>query len=92
MLRNLGNILPEASCASWSEAGVLGERVLAPDYGENRMPLKPRLDRAANASRRDAWFAAVRDRCKEFLGIFGYQRVCRAVITRPREPREAGHV
>ncbi|HPO72720.1 MAG TPA: class II fructose-bisphosphate aldolase [Armatimonadota bacterium] len=74
VLRNLGYILPEEELRELVEAGVLGERVLAPDYGENRMPLKPRLDRVANASRRDAWFAAVRDRCKEFLGIFGYQR------------------
>ena len=74
VLENLGNILPEAELHALVASGVLGERVLAPDYGESQTPRKPRLDRVANATRRDAWFAAVRDRCKEFLGIFGYER------------------
>lgn len=34
---------------------------------------KPRLSIVANPPRRDAWFAAVRDRCLEFLQIFGYE-------------------
>ncbi|MBI3947401.1 MAG: class II fructose-bisphosphate aldolase [Armatimonadetes bacterium] len=74
VLRNLGNILGEGELRALIGDGVLGERVLSADHGENALPLRPRLDRLANATRRDAWFGAVRDRCLEFLRIFGYAR------------------
>lgn len=74
VLRNLGNILSEAEIRALVQDRVLGEHVLSPDYGENRAPLGPKLNQVANASRRDAWFAAVRNRCLDFLRLFGYGR------------------
>ena len=51
-------------------AGVLGEQTVAP--GQTL-----RLAAAANPPRRDAWFAAVRDRCGDFLRALGYHRYAR---------------
>ena len=74
VLANLGNIFSAADLRDLVAQGVLGEAVLATEYAETQPPIKPKLNRVANATRRDAWFAAVRDRCREFLGIFGYAK------------------
>ncbi len=42
--------------------------------GGTRTPVRLRLDCVANPPRRDAWFRAVRDRCREFLEALGYIR------------------
>lgn len=47
------------------------------DNLENILGAKPKLAVVANPPRRDAWFAAVRDRCAEFLELFGYERYAR---------------
>lgn len=74
VLANLGNIFDARQLSQLAEETVLGRAALDPDHGENRPPLKPKLDRVANPPRRDAWFAAVRDRCEEFLRLFGYEK------------------
>ncbi|MCL5104769.1 MAG: class II fructose-bisphosphate aldolase [Armatimonadetes bacterium] len=74
VLENLGNIFGEAELKELVDQGVLGREVLSTGYGSTRDVIKPKLDRVANPPKRDAWFAAVRDRCGEFLRIFNYDR------------------
>jgi fructose-bisphosphate aldolase class II len=74
LLDNLGNVFSEEQLKELVEQGVLGTRVLSEDYGQTKAPIKPKLEYVANPLRRDAWFAAVRDRCKEFLRVFNYKK------------------
>ena len=74
VLDNLGNIFSENQLRELVEQGVLGAGVLSHDYGQTKGPIKPKLEHVANPLRRDAWFAVVRDRCKEFLRVFNYGR------------------
>ncbi len=74
LLNNLGNVFTEAHLDELVAKGVIGEVAGSPDFGDNELPIKPKLAVVANPSRRDAWFAAVCDRCKEFLDMFRYQR------------------
>lgn len=74
LLDNLGNIFSENQLKELVEQGVLGAGVLSQDYGQTKWPIKPKLEYVANPLRRDAWFAVVRDRCKEFLRVFNYGR------------------
>jgi fructose-bisphosphate aldolase class II len=74
VLANLGNIFGAQQLLELVDKGVLGQAVLDPEYAETRPPIKPKLDRVTNPPRRDAWFAAVRDRCAEFLRVFGYEK------------------
>ena len=77
VLANLGNVFSEDDLKALIDEGVLGEMVGSPDYGETTPPIKPKLACLANPPRRDAWFGAVRDRCREFLGLFRYERYAR---------------
>jgi fructose/tagatose bisphosphate aldolase len=72
VLRNVGNIFTEAQLRNLVQSHVLGESVLAEGHGDTQSPIKPKLANVANPKRRDAWFAAVQQRCVEFLEIFGY--------------------
>ena len=74
VLRNLGNIFTEPQIQDLVAQEVLGEAVTSPTYGDSEPPIKPKLAVAANPPRRDAWFEAVRDRCRDFLHAFNYQR------------------
>jgi len=74
VLRNIGNIFTTPQIDELIADGALGQLAGSPDYGENEPPIKPKLAVVANPPRRDAWFAAVRDRCKEYLDLFRYQR------------------
>jgi fructose-bisphosphate aldolase class II len=74
VLRGLGNIFTEPELRELVREGVLGERVLEAGYGDNQLPLKPRLNWTANPRRRDAWSAAVRRKCREFMELFRYAR------------------
>jgi len=74
VLNNLGNIFTEAQLTELVAQGVIGEVAASPEYGDNELPIKPKLAAVTNPSRRDAWFAAVRSRCKEYLDLFRYQR------------------
>ncbi len=78
LLANVGNIFSERELRELVAQGVLGEAVLAPDYGETQVPIRPKLNRVTNATRRDAWFGAVKERCKGFLRTFGYARFANA--------------
>lgn len=76
-LANLGNIFSEKELGEMVAAGIVGESVLQADYGETQGSIRPKLNHTANPPRRDAWFTAVRDRCKEFLMTFRYERYAR---------------
>jgi len=72
VLDNLGNIFSETQLRELVGKGVLGKDVMENDFGETEAPIKPKLAKVANPPRRDAWFAAVRDRCRYFLEVFNY--------------------
>ena len=72
VLENVGNIFNERQLGKLVHQGVLGTAVLSADYGRTQSPIKPKLTCVTNPPRRDAWFVAVRDRCREFLDIFNY--------------------
>ena len=72
VIHNLGNIFDEKELTSLAQAEVLGKRVLQPDFGETQPPLKPKLDFVATSHRRDAWFGAVHETCRQFFEAFNY--------------------
>ena len=72
VLDNLGNIFDQKQLTELVQQGILGEAVLGDNYAETQAPIKPKLAHVGNPLRRDAWFAAVRDRCCDFLEIFNY--------------------
>ena len=72
-LGNLGNIFSREQLDELVRKGILGKAVLSEEYGETQKPIKPKLACVANPPRRDAWFNAVRDRCRYFLDIFNYR-------------------
>ena len=72
VLNDLGNIFDESQLRELIDQGVLGEKAVSVDFGDNALPLKPKLQSVCNPPRRDAWFAAVRDRSKEFVRVFNY--------------------
>jgi len=74
VLDNLGNVLQETELRELVKRRVLGKSVLEQDYGATAAPIGPKLGQVANPPRRDAWFGAVRDRCLDFLEIFGYRK------------------
>lgn len=73
MLDQLGNIFDEDALKKLVAEGVLGEAVLAEGYGKTKSPPKPKLVEVANPTRRDAWFDAVKERCRFFLEALGYR-------------------
>ncbi|MCY3017468.1 MAG: class II fructose-bisphosphate aldolase [Planctomycetota bacterium] len=74
VLNNVGNIFDAGQLQGLVREGLLGDRALGPDFAETKPPIKPKLDRVANPPRRDAWFSAVRARCKEYLRALNYER------------------
>lgn len=74
VLNNLGNIFTEEELDQLVKQGVLGEKTTRSDYGENKPPVRPKLDCVANPPRRDAWFNAVKEKCKDFMRVLQYQR------------------
>ncbi len=77
VLDNLGNIFTEAHLEELVAKGVIGEVAGSPDFGDNELPIKPKIAAVTNSLRRDAWFGAVSERCKEYLDLFRYQRYAR---------------
>lgn len=66
VLGALADMLPPDEMRDLHDRGILGDAALAaPGAG-------PRLAALANAPRRDAWFEAVRARCREFMLVLGY--------------------
>ena len=76
-LANVGNVFSEAGLKELVAQGILGEKVLEQNYGETELPIGPKLKDVGNPPRRDAWFAAVRDRCYSFLKVFNYENYAR---------------
>ncbi len=72
VLSDLGSILPPDEVAALVAKGVLGE-VAVPSEAR----LGPKLGSVATSARRDAWFGAVKARCREFLWGLGYQKFSR---------------
>lgn len=70
VLEEVASIFDEKQLKEFVDKGILGQR---PRSGDKAMPAKPKLKAVANPPRRDAWFAAVRDRCREFFEIFNYR-------------------
>jgi hypothetical protein len=65
VLRSLPGIFSEPQLQEMLSAGLLGASALTG-------PAKPQLAVVANPPRRDAWFGAVKNRCKDFLRAFNY--------------------
>jgi len=74
VLKNLGNIFTEKQLKDFVDKGILTNKVLDISYGETITPIKPKLSCLANPQRRDTWFLAVKERCKDFLKVFNYDR------------------
>ena len=65
VLRSLPGIFDQTQLQELVSAGVVGPAALTGQA-------KPKLAVVANPSRRDAWFAAVKHRCQDFLRAFNY--------------------
>ena len=74
VLHNLPGIFDEAQLRELVGAGVLAETAFPASVWEGA---KPKLAIAANPTRRDAWFTAVKDRCQDFLEAFNYRAFAR---------------
>jgi fructose-bisphosphate aldolase class II len=70
VLGELRSIFDAEQLDGLRRSGTLGDAILTSSA-------KPKLAVVANPPRRDAWFAAVRERCAEFLQLFGYERYAR---------------
>ena len=68
VLADIRSYFGEDDIAAMLDEGVLGS---AAADGE---PAAPRLKALATSTRRDAWSAAVQERCGDFLTAFGYER------------------
>ena len=69
VLETLPDIFTADQIRELASQGVLGERVLS-----RATTAQPKLANVANPLRRDAWFAAVRDRCIDYLRVLRYER------------------
>ncbi len=69
VLKTIGEMFSPAQLRELVAEGLLGERALA-----GKTASQPKLAVVANPLRRDAWFGAVKDRCTDFLNVFGYQK------------------
>lgn len=77
VLSNLGNIFTSEQIDEMILRGILGSKALSAEGTQTQPPVKPKLACVANPPRRDVWFAAVRDRCLDFLEVFNYYRFAR---------------
>lgn len=74
VLQNLPGIFDEAQLREMMGAGVLAETAFPAGVLQGA---KPKLAIAANPTRRDAWFTAVKNRCQDFLEAFNYRAYAR---------------
>jgi fructose/tagatose bisphosphate aldolase len=65
VLSSMPELFSERDLRALVDAGLLGPKAL-----ERGAAARPVLAAVANPRRRDAWFAAVRDRCVDFLTVF----------------------
>lgn len=73
VLENLGNIFDKCQIEKYVSDGILGEAVLKDNFKNTIPPIKPKLEYYTNPKRRDAWFNAVKDRCKDYMYQFNYE-------------------
>lgn len=73
VLDNLGNVLGKEEIEKLVAEGVLGEKVLDDHYSNTILPIGPKLEHFTNPLRRDAWFNAFKDKCKDYMRAFNYQ-------------------
>lgn len=69
VLGDIGRIFNEGQIRQLVSEGILGEKALS-----NAASAGPKLDIVANPPRRDAWFGAVKNRCRDFYRTFRYER------------------
>ena len=70
VLRSLPSILGEAQVRELVRAGTLADSA----FSETALRgARPQLAIVTNPRRRDAWFAAVKTRCRDFLTVFNYR-------------------
>jgi len=74
MLDNLANVLNEDELQAYINSGVLGPEVLKSDYANTISPTGPKLAYFTNPLRRDAWLLAFKEKCKEYMRVFNYDR------------------
>ena len=72
VLGNLKNILYKNQIKEFVEKGILsGDLINNNINGKNE--LGPKLENVVNAGRRDAWFLAVKETCKEYFYLLNYR-------------------
>jgi fructose-bisphosphate aldolase class II len=74
VITNVGRILGRAELQDLTARRVLGEAALSPGHGIGGSPPKPELNYLANPLRRDAWFQAVKNACREIMQVLGYHK------------------
>jgi len=74
VLDDLGNVYKKEELAELVEKGVLGKAVLEAGYGKTKEPVGPKLAHFTNPLRSDAWFNAFKEKCKDYMRIFNYQK------------------
>jgi len=73
VLENLGNVYEKETLERLVKEGVLGEAVLSENYKNTIPPIKPKLEYYTNPKRRDVWFEAVKNKCKDYMYQFNYE-------------------
>jgi fructose/tagatose bisphosphate aldolase len=71
ILNSLRGIFSEPQLKQLIQEGALAQSVLS---SPGSTSIKPKLASVANPPRRDAWFQAVKNRCKDFLEALNYRR------------------
>jgi len=74
VLDNLGNVFDKETLEKLVGEGVLGQAVLNDNFRNTIPPIKPKLEYFTNPKRRDAWFDAVKNQCKDYMYQFNYER------------------
>jgi len=76
VLQSLPEIFTRDQLDELVREGLLSESWVHREV-DGKAAAKPRLATVANPPRRDAWFRAVADRCKDFLTVFNYAAFAR---------------
>jgi fructose/tagatose bisphosphate aldolase len=74
VLKTLVNIFQKEELERLIKDDILGNKIILGDFSEIEGEIKPRLNYVANPIRRDAWFSAVKNRCKDYLKILNYSK------------------
>ena len=73
VLQNVGNVFTKDELKALVDAGILGTAVLSEDFKDTILPIGPKLTHFTNPLRRDAWFNAFKEKCKDYMRVFNYQ-------------------